>query len=268
MIEEQAKVFQSSGEPGRRKFIDAKKARNEKAGEVVAAWKKFDDRLRQEPSLSSNPLVLRIFRLNDVVLSHALWFTTQPDTVDWPKKLANWPEKLAKMNPGDKALRLSIAPARVVWARRYAALLQGPARELVELQEAQRFERFEKDTLDFETFYGGFTTMSDETPAPARRPPRPLPDREMRRYKAAQAAAALDLYEGATAVRTPLAVKIGGSISDLQKKVDELLAQARANSEKGLRRAEANAKQKLHDELVDAINTLRALLVGRGPRLI
>jgi len=38
----------------------------------------------------------------------------------------------------------------VAWARRYAALLAGPARTLVELQEAARYRAYEQAALSFE----------------------------------------------------------------------------------------------------------------------
>jgi hypothetical protein len=264
MVEAQSMLSRLKGKPDRERILEVKRVRNQEASEVVVAWERFDNALRDNPNLSANPLVLSIFRLNDVLLTHALWFTTQPETAAWPKKLGD----LTAAN--EKALKLAIAPARVVWARRYAALLQGPAQALVEVQEAQRFEGLEQETLAFEKAYEGLAVPAAATPSGrGKNKASPAPaDQETHRLEAARAAAALDLYDGKAAHRTPLAVKIAGSISDLQKKAEALVAGVQGEVAKDLRKTEAQARQKITQQKLDTINALRALLIGRGPRLI
>jgi hypothetical protein len=305
MVDAQVEVFRLAGDAPAGALAAAKKARNAEAQKVVAAWEDFDRALRDDPILRANPLVLGIFRLDDVALTHALWFTTQPETTAWPRSLAS-------LNaPGDKALKLAIAPARTVWARRYVGLLQGPARGLVEMQEAERFQQLEDQTLAFEASYqavkidqaaaaggspaGASSVKSaksdkpDKTKATAKLAARAgtsapgastdaivspalaaLPAAEAHRLQAAGAAAALGLYTAAAGdtPRTPLAITIAGQISDLKKKAEELLAQTKTDSDRALTKGQGDASKKLHDARINAIDSLHALLLGRGTRLI
>jgi hypothetical protein len=253
------------------------KARNDQAQAIVDAWTEFDAKLRETAVLASNPLVLSIFRLNDVLLTHALWFTTQDKTVEWPPRLASLGSAAS-----DRAIKLAVAPARAVWARRYAGLLQGPARELVEMQEAQRFEAYEDETLRFEQSFGsliGEAATGASPPAPTvvkRQHDRPATatdalasaPRPIRQLDAANAAAALGLYEGQGTARRPLALTIVGNLTDLQKKADELLVKTGDKSTQALQKAQTDASKKLHDQMQQAIDSLRMRLLGRGPRLI
>jgi hypothetical protein len=236
--------------------------RNGAAQRVVDAWVTFDTGLRSTPVLSTSPLVLGAFRLDDVALCHALWFTTQPETLAWPKRLSEMTQ------PTEVAHKVAIAPARVTWARRYAALLAGPARELVELQEARRFEALEDATLAFEHGYGADSRPEVGRSKAKARPAQVKPDAELDGLAKASGAAALGLYEGAPGARTPLAVKLGGTIEALEKKEKALLEKLQASTAKSAKKLDANLNQKLDDAKAKAIQKLGDRLVGRGPRLI
>jgi len=231
----------------------ALKARTEAAAKIVAAWTDFDRGLQATPILTDNPLVLGAFRLNDVVLSHALWFTTQPTTVAWPKRLSEM------KRPQDQLTKVAIAPARVTWARRYAAILAGPARELVELQEADRFAALEEETLTFERGYGA---DSGERAAGK------TPTRELRQLSTASAAATMSLYVGPTAARKPLAIELAGSLEELTAKGNAALQRLQTTSAESFKKTAATLNQKLDEAKVNAIQKLRDRLIGRGPRLI
>ena len=270
-----AQVAMHQPAPDGTKRTAALAARNAAAGRVVAAWQTFDDALRASPVLADNPLVLSIFRLNDVMLTHALWFTTDPTTDRWPTKLA------ALNGEGDKAKKLALAPARAVWARRYAALLQGPARELIELQEAARFEAMEADTLAFEAAMaslGGVPAPDadgpDERPKKksarlARKDVAPPASPEARKLAAANAAAALGLYQQApgTPVRTPLAVSLTGDLTSLEQKLHAAAPQVKASAGAAAAKGKAALDTKGADAQ-ESLRTLRARLLARGPRLI
>jgi hypothetical protein len=271
MIEAQVRVSgpEAAANPG--VLTAAKKERNANAQLVVDAWQTFDEALRESPALANSPLVLSVFRLNDVLLSHALWFTTNEATTEWPKKFSDL------NGDGDKARKLALAPARTVWARRYATLLQGPARELIELQEADRFEAMETDTLAFEramATLGGATTEAPVTTKKAKRAVRavasaPPADAVHRRLAAADAAAALGLYQRPANARerTPLALTLIGDLEGLEQKARDEATQVKgavgAAGAKGKAAVDARG-----DELETALRAFRARLVARGPRLI
>jgi hypothetical protein len=132
----------------RHKNADEQKARERRtqaAREVIAAWKTFDAAVQAVPGLAGSPEVLALFRLNDATLTRARWFVEDPRTNELAKTLS----ELAK-DEKTVGLRIRLAPPRVVWARRYAALLDGPARSLIELQEAKRFRTDEGKLAAFE----------------------------------------------------------------------------------------------------------------------
>lgn len=279
MVEAQVAVHQPSAGPGQREA--AKERRNDAAGRVVKAWEDFDDALTASPVLAGNALVLSVFRLNDVMLTHALWFTTEPTTDTWPKKLA----ALTGSDDRTKAKKLALAPARAVWARRYAALLQGPARELIELQEADRFQAMETDTLAFEA------AMAALGGAPA--PDAAVPDTKKgekrsgkkstqlagatagpesadgKKLAAANAAAALGLYQQAPGApaRTPVAVALVGDLTALEAKLKAGGQQAKTAAGGAGKKAKA-AAQASGEDLQESLRSLRARLLARGPRLI
>jgi hypothetical protein len=128
-----------------RTLDQARALRTKWAREVLAAWKSFDAAVQAIPGLEGSPEVLAIFRLNDSVWPRALWFVDKTDTNDLAPAFADLPS-----NADGTALKILLAPPRVAWARRYAALLAGPARTLVELQEAARYRSYEKTSQAFE----------------------------------------------------------------------------------------------------------------------
>jgi hypothetical protein len=284
MVEAQARVSRLGVEPASKAFGQALAERNEQAHRIVTAWEEFDGALRESVALHGNPIILGVFRLDDVPLTHALWFTTQPKTIAPPKRLRELGDA-----PADKALKLAIAPARAVWARRYGNLLDGPARALVEVQEAQRFQEREEQALAFESAYAA--VKDDEAgvaaapPAKLTKPAKPskpaeppssslsaiaaaLPPAESHRFLAATAAASLGLYQGAGPARTPLATQIAGSLADLQKKAEAALAGEGASLNDSLSKLDADTRRKLHDARVEGVEQLRTQLLGRGTRLI
>ena len=101
-----------------------------------------------------------------------------------------------------------MAPPRLVWARRYQALIDGPARALFELQEANRFAALEAAAYGFERAMVEACVASaasaTATPGTCQGDPDAL-------ARAAQAAAALGLYVSdpkAQSQRIPLAGKL------------------------------------------------------------
>ncbi|HEU4406390.1 MAG TPA: hypothetical protein VFS43_14080 [Polyangiaceae bacterium] len=150
--------------------IEAKRReRTAHAAQVVKAFEDFDAKLAEAPELGGNPAVLGVFRLDDALFSRAQWFLKHdraddvapllaPDDEAPPAK-AGGPAKAAKppkagekpaSGPPDLQVRMELAPPRVVWARRYRSLIEGPARELLELQEAERFKVRERGARAFE----------------------------------------------------------------------------------------------------------------------
>jgi len=269
MVEAQVALHQPSADASVRKA--ARERRNEAAGRVVEAWEDFDQALSASTVLAGNALVLSVFRLNDVMLTHALWFTTDPTTDAWPTKLA----ALTGTDDRTKAKKLALAPARAVWARRYAALLQGPARELIELQEADRFQAMETDTLAFEAAMAALGgAPAPESDAPAKKKSKhvatAVPESaDARKLAAANAAAALGLYQrtpGAPA-RTPVALALLGDLTALETRLKDAGQQAKTAAGGAGDKAKA-AAQGGGDELQESLRSLRARLLARGPRLI
>jgi hypothetical protein len=278
MIQAQVIVHQPSADAVTRSR--ARENRAKAAGAVVKAWEDFDKALAASPLLANNPLVLSVFRLNDVMLTHALWFTTDPNNDAWPKRLS------ALTGEQSKAKKLALAPARAVWARRYAALLQGPARELIELQEADRFQSMETNTLAFEeamAALGGDAAPDQDGPetkhdrsrkkakalAQAQEREEGSESLDARKLAAANAAAALGLYQQApgSAARTPVAVALLGDLVVLEKKLNDAGSQTKA----AVGKAGAGGKAKVDtagDDLQEGLRALRVRLLARGPRLI
>lgn len=118
--------------------------RTRHAHAIAAAWTAFDAHLRDAPELQG-PLALDVFRLNDAVLTRARWFIAGPDALSVPQRLEDVPA-----TPNTLALRLELAPARIAWARRYASLLAGPLRQVVEFEETERFRSGERWCQEFE----------------------------------------------------------------------------------------------------------------------
>jgi len=255
MVSAQARVAQAQG-PAR---AAALAERNRRAHDVVAAWETFDQRLAAAPVLSGMPLVLDAFRLNDAVLCHALWFTTQPDTAAWPPALA------ALNTPGDRARKVAIAPARITWARRYAALLKGSARTLVEMQEAQRFETYERETLAFEASYGRLEGPRADPPRAPRAKAAPSLPPEL---PAAISAASIGLYQGTAGSRSSLALALAVRLANVGLAPGAQLDALHSSSDAVLDRLEVVLDTKVDDAASRAVAQLRALLATRGTQLM
>lgn len=260
MVEAQARVADPKLSPVL--VAAALKERNAHAQALVKAWEVFDASLRDTPSVRADALVLSVFRINDVPLSHALWFTTDEATREWPTPL---------LELGAKA-KLALAPARAVWARRYAALLEGPARELILLQEADRFRAFEQDSLAFEQAYaawrqgpvvGKATPKSKQKPAPA-----PVATADELQLNAAAAAAKLGLYEGPAGKRTPLAQAIAGQLVKFQTRTEAKLDDTEERTGTALEKFAGQTKAQLSERVAKAQQSLRDRLSARGPRLM
>ena len=186
---------QPRAEAGAPRTLDEARAlRTKWARELLAAWKAFDSAVQSIPALEGSPEVLTIFRLNDAVWPRALWFADKPETNDLAPAFADLPAK-----PDSLALKILLAPPRVAWARRYAALLAGPARTLVELQEAARYRGYEQATQAFEKALVALWTSGGAgagAPADARR-------------QAVLGAAHLGLFvDGGNGERVPYALEI------------------------------------------------------------
>ncbi|HLK90039.1 MAG TPA: hypothetical protein VKZ18_09095 [Polyangia bacterium] len=236
----------------------AKDERNRQADLIVKAWETFDRQLTETPVLAEDPLVLNAFRLNDAVLSHALWYTTAHDTVAWPPQI----DEIAS-----KSRRLAVAPARVAWATRYATFLTGPARTLIELQESQRFLAYEEATIAVEEGYG-----RPAAPAGKRKGKTPVPTPTAAAVhpalRAATAAAALGLYQTGPGGRQPVALAIAGKLADLEERAHAGLADAKKKTDSALERLDRAVNSKINGVTVDAMSRLRALLEARGVQLI
>jgi len=205
----------------------AQDRRREAAARVLDAWKRFDEAIAAVPELARTPSVLLIFRLNDALYSRAKWFYDHPTTDSVaPRLVAPPPPRPATHPPAvDAVVRLELAPPRIVWARRYQRLIAGPAQQLFELQETNRFATMEAAAYAFEQAMidlgsaaatpSGVERTASSARASARGAPRAVTSDEAhvsaRRKAAAQAAAALGLYvSGAKAAtpRTPFARKL------------------------------------------------------------
>jgi hypothetical protein len=247
MIKAQSEVSRSKGEAQQQ----AMKTRTQAAEGIVQAWQAFDNALLARPSLSNDPLVLSVFRLNDVQLTHALWFTSKPDRTDWPRKLATM------STPADLAMRPVLAAARPTWARRYAGLMTGPARTLVEMQEARRFVKLEEATLDVERAFAtpGCASATIKNGCSASN----VAELQVQ-LQGASAAAALDLYQGEQDNRQPVAQQITGGLASLRQRSAELAAEAQRAASKALRKGKEDIKTALDQK----ISQLRQQLLGRG----
>jgi len=118
--------------------------RQQHAQAISDAWTAFDHRLQSASALAGRP-ALEIFHLNDALLTRARWVLAQPETLSTNQRL----EEIAA-TPDSLQLRLDVAPARVAWARRYAALFAGPLKAVVEFEETERFRSWERWCLEFE----------------------------------------------------------------------------------------------------------------------
>jgi hypothetical protein len=273
MVNEQTAALAPTDTPqDRRQVAQATARRNAKANEIIAAWRLFDSRLRVTPALAEASLVFSVFRANDVILSHALWFANQPATKMWPRALKSMTQ------PEDTALKLAIAPARVTWERRYAGDLSGQVRVMFELQEAQRFEEMERWILRYEEGIARMADVQWVRGAGPRQKDEPSLTRLEYQLQAANAAAVLGLYSSAgrqpgrenadCATRMPLALTIAGPLTDLEQKIHAAAAHARTKTQDALADFGVAIDDQLHEKLAKDIALLRARLLLRGPRLL
>lgn len=196
--------------PAQRSVLEAKRRRQEHAGQVIAAWRRFDDRLRTDPWLAGTATALSAFTLNDAPLTQALWFQVRPDAPDLPARLATIK---------DPVLKAQIAPLRIAWARRLVNPLGENLRRVIPYEEAERFARFEEQTAAFGSAYVGYRVASRS--GAAARDLGPL------RASAAVGAARLGLFRhGQDGRRSPYATDIlaqAPAAAPERREVDELL---------------------------------------------
>jgi hypothetical protein len=218
----------------------ARQQRFDAANAVVKAWQELDAKLAEDPVLARDPSVLLVFRLNDAQFARAQWFRGQRKTNELAPLIVATPDQLDDQPTGkpagkpaarstarlaksedqpaskqDNAIaprvatakeRLAMAAPRLVWARRYQALIEGPARALFELQEANRFAALEAAAYGFERamIEACVAPAASTTAATCQADPDAI-------ARAAQAAAALGLYVSdpkAQSPRTALARKL------------------------------------------------------------
>ena len=145
MVEAQARMAQAICKGGSVEALTRLRAERSRYAEaVVQAWTTFDQELRASSSLGG-PLVLNVFRLNDAVLTRALWVKERPSDPAPAPRLEDIEHK-----PETIGLRLRLAPARIAWARRYQSLMNGPAKQIVEFEETERFRTWERWSIEFE----------------------------------------------------------------------------------------------------------------------
>jgi hypothetical protein len=156
--------------PAYRRMVEAKDVatRQAAAREVIAAWEAFDDALASRHSIDDTSAAYAVFGLNDAIVTRAKAYVQS--------KRAAIPPALNEKNYPQAAVRARMLPPRVVWAKRYLGV-SGSMRDLLTLQEAERFQRHERAAIEFESAYASGD-----------------------RYRAALAGAALgiDLDEGLT----------------------------------------------------------------------
>jgi hypothetical protein len=176
----------------------ARHKRTDAANRVLDAWKKFDADLAAAPDLARDPSVLQMFRLNDALYARAKWFVDNPATEAIAPYLASPAGPARVPRAANANERLQMAPPRIVWARRYQLLIEGPARPLFELQESNRFATLESAAYAFEQAMIDMGPVSEATRVASS-------DKAgiTARSNAAQAAAALGLYVSDPKALTP-----------------------------------------------------------------
>jgi hypothetical protein len=246
------------------------------AKRVLDAWTTFDNALMESPELARDPSVLLVFRMNDAQFARAKWFYDHHDTDALAPLLVATPDQIEDRPVGkpadrpagkqDKSAnlprvatareRLAMAPPRLVWARRYQVLIDGPARALFELQEANRFAVLEAAAFGFERAMiaacVASPTGANATPGTCHGDPDAL-------ARAAQAAAALGLYVSdpkAQSPRIPLAGKL------LHARAEGAAPAAAPSRKQPL--AQSGGRDKQPSEEQEADKAMR----GRGIRLL
>ena len=126
----------------------ARASRTAAANKLVDAWAAFDHTLTSSSTFAGDAMVLSVFTLDDAVLSRARYWAAVPSANGLAPVLSS--PSASELSP---ALRARIAPLRVAWENRYAAMLGPHERDLVAYQEARRFAAFEQRASSFETAY-------------------------------------------------------------------------------------------------------------------
>jgi hypothetical protein len=140
----------------------ARDARTAAANKLIEAWAVFDRTLEASPLLASDAMVLSVFTLDDSVLTRARYYAAVPSATGPAPTLTGQPMPTS-LTP---ALRVRIAPLRVAWEQRYAALLGPHGRDIVAYQETKRFEAFEQRAYAFEVAYLDFLVAARTGAAP------------------------------------------------------------------------------------------------------
>ncbi len=144
----------------------ARDARTAAANTLISAWATFDHELESSPSFASDAMVLSVFTLDDAVLSRARYYVAVPSANGLAPMLTD-PAADKTLSP---ALRARIAPLRVAWGQRYAALLGPHARDIVSYEETKRFQRYEQRADAFEKAYVDFLVAAHTGGAPEKLP--------------------------------------------------------------------------------------------------
>jgi hypothetical protein len=215
-------VAESQRRPGGAELRAALACRSAEAAAIVTAWREFDAALLRLP----DRLALHAFHLNDAILTRASAFAAAPEALSIPVRLEEIPAR-----PETRELRLTLAPARVAWVRRYRALLAGPLRPIVEFEETERFRTWERWAVEFEQASLARALAASETV------------RVDATWRLALAASALALYVDSDGRRLPYARRVSEGVSSTPPPAF-------------LRRTP------------DAPRSLEELLQRRGPRLI
>jgi hypothetical protein len=222
--------------------VDLEKMRHDEAQAVLEAWSAFDSALRSAPGLDG-PIALKVFRLNDAVLTRARWFLVNPDVAAQGRRLDQVGGKDGQLLT-PIAERLQVAPARIAWARRYSALFTGPARQVVEFEETERFREWEKWCINFEQAMAA-QAIAAQTGA----------DDQAAHWRTEVAASALGLYVDDGSRRIPLARRLADG------------APLRGQAKGSIRRRPPTAPAPV-PVTPDAPANLEEALLVRGPRLL
>ncbi len=212
--------------------------RTKQATAVVDAWKNFDRSLLASERIQGR-MILKVFGLNDAILTRALYYATETEALSR--------HGVSLLQVGEIE-RVHLAPARIIWSRRYAALVTGTMKDILESEEAEQFHAWERWTLEFEDALvaDASTKASERVDTTAR-------------WRIAVAAAALGIYVEGPEHRVAYAWKIARDIQEapvVPSPVDKKKA------------AVTKSDEPAPPTSGGAPTTLDELLSARGPQLI
>jgi hypothetical protein len=141
----------------------ARDNRTAAANKLIDAWAAFDHALTSSSTFAGEAMVLSVFTLDDSLLSRARYWAAVPSANGLAPVLSD--PSASKLSP---ALRARIAPLRVAWENRYAAMLGPHERDLLAYQEARRFAAFEQRATAFETAYVEWLVAAGTGASPAK----------------------------------------------------------------------------------------------------